>query len=47
MAQIHRTVKEILSFLGFDYRDALLLILYLVVLGLSGNDCNKNNHCNW
>ena len=28
-------LKDILTFLGLDYRDASLLILYLVVIGIS------------
>ena len=27
--------KDILTFLGLDYRDALLVTLYLVVIGIS------------
>ena len=27
--------KDILTFLGLDYRDALLIILYLIVIGIS------------
>ena len=27
--------KDILTFLGLDYRDALLIILYLIVTGIS------------
>ena len=27
--------KDILTFLGLDYRDALLIVLYLVVIGIS------------
>ena len=35
--------KDILTFLGLDYRDALLITLYLVVIGIS----IKKNQTNW
>ena len=31
-------IKEILTFLGFDYRDASLITLYLVVKGIKKTD---------
>ena len=36
-------IKDILSFLGFDYRDASFRLLYLVVLGniISKNHINR------
>ena len=33
--------KDILTFLGLDYRDALLIALYLVVIGISIKKSNE------
>ena len=33
--RIQDTFKEILTFLGLDYRDASLITMYFVVLGIS------------
>ena len=37
--------KDILTFLGLDYRDALFLSLYFVVLGINIQKSDQSDNC--